>query len=121
MASPLAANPFESVLRALAIEAGLAVRPQARIQHGREWVVPDVVDRSRGLVLEADSFQWHGDRAALRRDCRRYNWLGRHGWQVFRFAWEDVMHDQAYVTDLLSVLTAPVKRTNVPDEPARAA
>ena len=112
VASARAANPFESVLRALALEAGLAVEPQARVRHGREWVVPDLVDVVRRVVLEAESFGWHGDRAALHRDCRRYNWLVRHDWRVLRLPWEDVMHDQPYVTDLLGAIAAE-QRTKV--------
>ena len=63
------------------------------------------------IVLEADSFEWHGDRAALRRDARRYDLLVANGWTVLRFAWEDVMHDQDWVR---SVLAAVVGRTERP-------
>jgi very-short-patch-repair endonuclease len=99
-----AANPFESVLRAHALGVGLDVEPQVPVRHGREWVVPDLVDRGRRLVLEADSFAWHGQRAALRRDCQRYNWLVRHGWSVLRLAYEDVMFDEPYVLELLGAM-----------------
>jgi very-short-patch-repair endonuclease len=91
-------NPFESVLRAIALDVpGLAVRPQVAI--GR--VRPDLVDEELRVVLEADSFEWHGNRAALRRDARRYNLLVVDGWTVLRFAWEDVMFEQAYVRSVL--------------------
>ena len=59
-------------------------------------------------MVEADSFEWHGDRAALRRDARRYDLLVADGWTVLRFAYEDVMHDQAWVR---SVLAATLVRT----------
>ena len=55
------------------------------------------MDRERRLVLEADSFAWHGSRRALRRDCRRYNRLVLLGYTVLRFTWEDVMRDPTYV------------------------
>ncbi len=98
-----AANPFESCLRAIALQVeGLDVRPQLRIVGSRATVRPDLVDRRLRIVLEADSFAWHGDRAALRRDSRRYNLLVVDGWTVLRFSWEDVMHDPAYVLDVLS-------------------
>ena len=71
-------------------------------------VRPDLVDGPLRLVVEADSFEWHGDRAALRRDARRYDLLGADGWMVLRFAFEDVMHDHAWVR---SVLAATVVRT----------
>lgn len=106
-----AANPFESVLRALAIEAGLEVVPQITLREPGLVARPDLVDEQRGLILEADSFEWHGSRAALRRDCRRYNAMVLAGWQVLRFAWEDVMHSQPYVRSVLRGFTRPPGRT----------
>jgi very-short-patch-repair endonuclease len=93
LADGRAANPFESVLRALAVDAGLDVEPQQQIGEFR----PDLVDEGRRLVLEADSHTWHSSRAALRRDCRRYNALVLGDWRVLRFTWEDVMHRPARV------------------------
>ncbi|WP_210651402.1 DUF559 domain-containing protein [Nocardioides sp. SYSU D00065] len=105
-----AANPFESVLRAIAVDLpGLDVEPQVTVRGDLGLVArSDLVDRRLRLVLEADSFEWHGDRAALRRDARRYDLLVANGWQVLRFAWEDVMHDQRWVR---AVLSATVVRT----------
>jgi very-short-patch-repair endonuclease len=98
-ASRLAANPFESVLRAIALDVPrLTVRPQVQVLPG---VRSDVVDERLRLVLEADSFEWHGSRAALARDARRYNLLVNDGWLVLRFAWEHVMHDPRYVREVL--------------------
>lgn len=90
-ASELSANPFESVLRSLAIEAGLQVRPQVPLYAHRFLGRPDLVDADRRLILEADSFRWHGTRGALVRDSRRYNEFVLSGWRVLRFSWEDVM------------------------------
>jgi very-short-patch-repair endonuclease len=102
LASAEAANPFESVLRAVCIDVpGLRVEPQALITSTTPWCRPDLVDRDLRIVVEADSFAWHGDRAALARDARRYNLLVADGWIVLRFAWEDVMFDPAYVRDVL--------------------
>jgi very-short-patch-repair endonuclease len=103
-------NPFESVLRAIAIEVpGLEVEPQVLITGdlGLRARV-DLADRRLGIVVEAESFEWHGDRAALRRDSRRYDLLVANGWDVLRFSWEDVMHDPDFVR---SVLRATVVRT----------
>ena len=97
-ASPLAANPFESVLRAIATDVpGLSVRPQVVIREPGLVARPDLVDGGLRIVLEADSFEWHGGRASLARDARRYNVLVVNGWVVLRFAWEHVMHDPDYV------------------------
>lgn len=92
LATPLAHNPFESGLRAVAVDVpGLAVEPQVPIYDPGFLGRPDLVDRRLRIVLEADSFAWHGKRARLARDCRRYNALVAHGWLVLRFSWEDVM------------------------------
>jgi very-short-patch-repair endonuclease len=103
LATPQAANPFESVLRAIALGvAGLRVRPQVSLRAGGAFLGrPDLVDERLGIVLEADSFAWHGDRAALHADARRYNAFAAHGWLVLRFAWEDVMFHPAYVAAVL--------------------
>ena len=102
-ASAKAHNPFESVLRAIALDVdGLAVEPQVSIRPILGPAVrPDLVDRRRRIVLEADSFEWHGNRTALRRDTRRYDALTVAGWLVLRFAWEDVMHDPEWVRSVL--------------------
>lgn len=100
-----AANPFESVLRALCIEIGLDVVPQQEIDLFTGTVRPDLVSRVRRLVLEADSWSFHATRKAHKRDCARYNLLVIHGWRVLRFTWEQVMHDQTYVRWVLRLVT----------------
>jgi very-short-patch-repair endonuclease len=115
-----AANPFESCLRSIAIRIpGLDVRAQRLVIGSRQTVRPDLVDERLRVVLEADSFEWHGDRAALKRDARRYNFLIIDGWLVLRFAYEDVMFDPGYVFDVLHCLVDT--RTQVPPCPHCAA
>lgn len=98
-ATPKAANPFESVLRAIALDVpGLRVEPQRYIA---PRLRPDLVDEDLRVVIEADSFAWHGSRGALRNDARRYNLLVVGGWTVLRFSWEDVMFDPDYVRQVL--------------------
>lgn len=114
LADGRAANPFESVLRAIALGVpGLRLRPQHRIATEPPAKV-DLADEDLGLVLEADSFAWHGDRAALRADCRRYDLLVVAGWRVLRFSWEDVMHDQEFVCRVLVAAVALVERQAEP-------
>lgn len=96
-----AANPFESVLRAIALERRLKVLPQQPIEVGDVTIHPDLVDRDRGLVLEADSWTWHASKADHDRDCWRYNALVVHGWTVLRFTWNQVMHSPTYVADTI--------------------
>jgi very-short-patch-repair endonuclease len=115
LASPDAANPFESCLRAIALEVpGLDVTPQVWITSISPAVRPDLVDRELRMVLEADSFEWHGRRDQLRRDARRYDQLVVDGWLVLRFSWEDVMFDPEFVRDVLvRAVALVVGRTKV--------
>lgn len=85
-ASRLAANPFESALRAHALSAGLAVVPQVPL-HRVRWVPPDVLDDGRALALEAESVWWHGERWQLTNDCAKYNDLTMLGLHLLRFSW----------------------------------
>lgn len=98
-----AANPFESVVRSIALGVpGLRVVPQRLITSVSPWVRPDLVDEALRIVIEADSFEWHGNRSALRRDCRRYDLLAVDGWVVLRFTWEDAMFDPCFVRGVLA-------------------
>jgi very-short-patch-repair endonuclease len=93
-----AANPFESALRAAVLDAGITgFRPQQRIFIGTTTRLVDLGDERRRIALEADSFEHHGSRAALRNDCRRYDELVRGGWTVLRFAWEHVVFEPEWV------------------------
>jgi very-short-patch-repair endonuclease len=88
----LAANPFESVLRSIALDVpGLRVRPQGWVgKAGRA----DLVDDRLLIAIEADSWEHHAAPELFRRDVRRYTEFARLGWVVVRFVWEDVMHQQ---------------------------
>ena len=108
-----AANPFESVLRALCIDAELTVEPQVDVDLGTGTVRPDLVCGELLTALEADSWTFHATRRAHRRDCARYNLLTLRGWRVLRFTWEQVMHEQVYVRWVLAELRRSVGRPEV--------
>lgn len=106
------ANPFESVLRAIALEFPLALTPQMPVVVGDQTYVPDLVDPTRMLVLEADSWRFHASQQGHARDCRRYNALALAGWLVLRFSWDQVMHAPDYVRQILAdVVTRPLGAT----------
>ncbi len=103
-ASPLAANPFESALRAVCLGVpGLNVRCQVRIDDDRGWVGRvDLADESLRIVIEADSMEYHGERDAMDRDVERYTRLTCAGWLVLRFTWSQVMTRPAWVAEMLA-------------------
>lgn len=123
-ASGLAANPFESVLRATSLDVpGLDLQPQVMIEEDG-WVGrPDLVDVGHRIVVEADSFEFHGRRSALARDCERYNALALRGWLVLRFSWEHVMFEPDYVRESLSRTRTvrPLRRAASPESGRRTA
>ena len=125
LASEKAANPFESVLRAIAIGVtGIAVEPQVRLELNGMRLRPDLLDRRRRLILEAESFEWHGKRLSLTRDCVRYNAFGLAGYVVLRFSWEQVMLEPAYVEACLRAFVTeppPLGRANAAVEGRKSA
>ena len=112
-ANALAANPFESALRAVALDVpGLHVVPQHPIAM-RDFVIhPDLVDVDRRIVLEADSWIHHASRAGHKSDCERYNFLVLDGWLLLRYVWEQVMlhPDQVHADLLKAVAARPLRR-----------
>ena len=107
LATPLSANPFESVLRSICLDVpGLSVRPQVTIRDGDFSARADLVDERLHIVCEADSFAWHGHRSALVSDARRYNRMVVAGWLVLRFTYEDVMFHPEEVRDVLIAAVA---------------
>lgn len=103
-----AANVFESRLRTICLSVrGLAVVPQVSLVGDSGLLgMPDLVDADLRMVIEADSFEWHGYRAALAEDARRYNGFAAEGWLVLRFSWEDVMLEPERVRETLLAAVA---------------
>ncbi|GAA1931009.1 DUF559 domain-containing protein [Nocardioides hwasunensis] len=121
-ASAESANAFESVTRAICHSVpGLDVEPQVVISTPHCWARPDLVDRDRRIVVECESYEWHGNRAGFRKDVRRYTLLTSEGWTVLRFTWEDVMFRADWVREVLIRTLAGDTQTLVGRLDARAA
>lgn len=108
LASAEAANPFESGLRAFAVEATDGVwTPQQPITL-RDGVVlhADVGCAAVRVALEADSHEFHKSRSDIIRDCHRYNEMTIAGWVVLRFAWEHVMFHPDWVREVIAWVVA---------------
>jgi len=123
MATAKPANPYESTLYALASTVpGLEVVPQRPTPvHGGRVLHPDLSDERLGIVIEAESFEWHGKSAALTRDCVRYNAFTLSGWLVIRFSWQQVMFDPAYVLRVLEEAVLVRRHANVARAPTERA
>jgi very-short-patch-repair endonuclease len=101
-ADPRAESGLESLLRAIVLLAGiLGFEPQVLIADDGFRARVDLAHRGLRLVLEADSFEHHGHRSALARDCRRYDELTVRGWRVLRFAWEQVVLEPEWVASVV--------------------
>ena len=101
-----AANPFESVLRSLCLDAGLDVTPQQGVLAGGIVFHPDLACLTKGVLIEADSFTFHSGREAFSRDCERYNHYSLTGWRLIRFTYEQVMNGQREVRRVLDRVAA---------------
>lgn len=122
-ASPKAANPFESVLRAISLDVpGLRLVPQRGVLVAGVRIVPDLVDLEAGLVVEADSYTFHTSRRQLVTDCWRYDELVLAGWRVFRFTWDQVMFEAVWVRSvLLRAVASPGATAKPPRRTAKRA
>jgi hypothetical protein len=71
----------------------------------------------------ADSFEFHGRRQALtrdcERDCERYNAFVASGFQVVRFAWKHVMFQPGYVRRVLTDLARRLVGLALDDRPVQ--
>jgi very-short-patch-repair endonuclease len=63
-----------------------------------------VLSQARKRGLEADSFEWHGNRLAWKRDKRRIAFLERQGWTIRHVTWDDVTERPAETVDRIRVL-----------------
>ena len=62
-----------------------------------EILEPDLMWPRQRVLVELDSLDFHGTRAAMRRDRRRDRLALRHGWTPLRATWDDVEEDLAAV------------------------
>lgn len=92
-----AANPFESVLRALCIDEGFVLTPQITITESGLYAEVDLGSEALRLAVEADGFETHGTRAGLRKDCERHTMFAIYAYSSLRFAFEHVMFEQDWV------------------------
>ncbi|WP_323100721.1 hypothetical protein [Intrasporangium sp. YIM S08009] len=97
-ASGKAANPFESVLRAISLDvAGLHLVPQAPIVSAGRTIHPDLSDAGLRIVVEGDSHEFHTNPRQIDIDCERYDELTLDGWLVLRFSHRQAMARQDWV------------------------
>lgn len=108
-----AANPLESAMRAAVLPvAEAAFVPQVEIREGLFAAQVDLADDRLRLVLEADSYEFHGTKPAFEADCRRYDELVARGWRVLRFTHQQVSKDPDWVREMTraTALSAAAER-----------
>ncbi len=98
-----AASPLESALRGILLDADITCfQPQFEVRVGPARIATvDLGDPKSGVLLEADSFLWHGQREQLARDAVRYDELVASGYRVLRFATEHVAERGQWVLETI--------------------
>ncbi len=91
----LADSPLESSLRLLLVLIDANLQSQVKIP--RVGLVDFVLDG--WLVIEADGFEHHSNRADYRRDRERGNQLAVLGYTLLRFTYEDIKGRPRWVLD----------------------
>jgi hypothetical protein len=100
LADPRCGSVLESLLRVLLILNGLppeCTQHPVRDERGGLVAWVDFAWTRARLIVEADGFEFHSNRADYRKDRRRANAFCRLGWRLLRFTWEDVRFDPDYV------------------------
>ena len=92
-------SQLERVFLAICREAGL---PKPLANATIDGMEVDFCWPERRLVVEIDSWKFHGGRTAHRRDRRRSTALLLVGWTVVRFTDEDVELDRDYILATLA-------------------
>jgi very-short-patch-repair endonuclease len=114
-ASGKAANPFESVLRAISLGvSGLRLVPQAPVLSAGRVIRPDLSDADLRIVVEGDSHEFHTNPRQIDIDCERYDELTLDGWLVLRFSHRQAMVRQGWVRDTMARATASRMTTTIP-------
>lgn len=99
-------NPFESALRAAVWGVpGVTVEPQVEIRDQGFYARVDLADRYHRIVLEADSYEFHGSAERFAQDRRRYAELTARGWVVLPFGFATVVRDPHEVRTLVEGAT----------------
>lgn len=98
---------LESLFRVLILEAGI-VRPRSQfvITRGKTQMRVDFCWENLRLVVECDGRRFHDPNDARNTDRRRDNTLESLSWRVLRFTWADIVHDPAYVLDMVRACLA---------------
>jgi len=63
------------------------------------------------VLIEVDGRAWHSSVAAREEDARRDRRAIRHGWQVLRFSWDEVVHRWSEVESHLRFVLDPSSET----------
>ena len=71
----------------------------------------DLCERRLRIVVEADSFEFHSDSAALNSDMVRYNAFVAEGYLVLRFGWMHAMFEPDYDLQVVTAAAAAQERS----------
>lgn len=100
LASPASQSVLESVSRLQLVTKGFRVEPQKFIDPVGyiDLLVED------WIVIELDGFAYHGDRSQFRNDRYRDRMLRKLGYEVLRYAYEEVINTPEVITKDVRVI-----------------
>ncbi len=94
-------SELESAFRTLCQSAGLPL-PETNVRI-RSWEV-DAVWRDLGVVVELDSWRYHGGKWSFYRDRDKGLALNRAGFQLIRVTWPQIKHREDDVVQTLAAV-----------------
>jgi very-short-patch-repair endonuclease len=90
-------SPLESMLAAIAVEAGLRFEYQHRVEVEGHRYVLDFAFPPQLVAVEVDGLEAHATGRALNRDLERQNRLVLAGWCLMRYTWKRLVRDRVGV------------------------
>ncbi|MEH3054733.1 MAG: type IV toxin-antitoxin system AbiEi family antitoxin domain-containing protein [Patulibacter minatonensis] len=96
-------SELETEFRSLCQLTGLEL-PETNVKMGR-WEV-DAIWRHLGLIVELDSYRFHGGRWQFHRDRKKALQLSTEGFEVVRLTWPQVKHEKHDTGDRLGRIVA---------------
>jgi len=73
---------------------------------GGEPIKADFLWRAQRLVVEVDSWTFHGTRSGFERDRRRDQRTRRAGWEPLRFTWRQLVGEPGWVLETVAAMLA---------------
>lgn len=117
-------SPLELLVRRLVWSAGLP-RPQTQLEvfEGGQFIARvDFAWPERGLIIQAQGYQFHHGRQRFELDAKQQSQLTSYGWRVLQPTWQRAKREVgALIEEIIRTYNLPPRRHTPPEATTRVA